>query len=338
MKESIDEMIYKWSKQNIPSNLEYVKKGEKEFVDERGKISNHELPEPINLIGYIDSKKGTVRANHFHPIQEQKCLLVKGQFISIYKDLLNQSSQKITHVVNEGDLIVTKPNVAHAMVFTKDSIFLNLVRGEREHENYGVTHTKRYILVNEKEKKLLIKNYKFDCRCCGKNNLKRVISLGYQPLANNLLNKKDSKCDLYPLEMNFCPNCYNCQLSIVVDPKKMFSNYLYLSSTSKSFREHFNKAAKKYIKELKLSSKKSYIIDIGSNDGIALKPFKDLNFKKILGVEPAKNLAKLANKNKIKTFNGFLEKKNLKKFKKNADLVLASNVFAHSDKLKEMAE
>ena len=186
---------------------------------------------------------------------------------------------------------MTKPNVAHAMVFTKDSIFLNLVRGEREHENYGVTHTKRYILVNEKEKKLLIKNYKFDCRCCGKNNLKRVISLGYQPLANNLLNKKDSKCDLYPLEMNFCPNCYNCQLSIVVDPKKMFSNYLYLSSTSKSFREHFNKAAKKYIKELKLSSKKSYIIDIGSNDGIALKPFKDLNFKKILGVEPAKNLS-----------------------------------------------
>ena len=53
-----------------------------------------------------------------------------------------------------------------------------------------------------------------------------------------------------------------------------------------------------------------------------------------MGVEPAKNLAKLANKNKIKTFNGFLEKKNLKKIKKNADLILASNVFAQSDNLK----
>jgi len=63
-----------------------------------------------------------------------------------------------------------------------------------------------------------------------------------------------------------------------------------------------------------------------------------LGFKKILGVEPAKNLAKLANKNKIKTFNGYLEKNNLRKIKKNADLILASNVFAHSDKLKEMAE
>ena len=172
LEESIKEMIFKWSKQNITKNLEHVKRGEKEFVDERGKISNHELPEPINLIGYIDSKVGTVRANHFHPIQEQKCLLIKGQFISIYKDLLNKNSLKITHVVNEGDLIITKPNVAHAMVFTKDSIFLNLVRGEREHENYGVTHTKRYILVKDEEKNLLMQSYKFDCRSCENQILK----------------------------------------------------------------------------------------------------------------------------------------------------------------------
>jgi len=118
----------------------------------------------------------------------------------------------------------------------------------------------------------------------------------------------------------------------------MFTNYLYTSSTSKSFREHFINAANKYIKDFKLNKKKSYIIDIGSNDGVALKPFKDLGFKKILGIEPAKNLAKLANKNKIKTFNGFLEKSTLNKIKKKADLILASNVFAHSDKLKEMAE
>ena len=89
----------------------------------------------------------------------------------------------------------------------------------------------------------------------------------------------------------------------------MFSNYLYTSSTSKVFREHFVKASKKYISDLNLKKNKSYIIDIGSNDGVALKPFVDLGFKKVLGIEPAKNLARLANKNKIKTFNGFLEKK-----------------------------
>ena len=89
----------------------------------------------------------------------------------------------------------------------------------------------------------------------------------------------------------------------------MFSNYLYTSSTSKIFRNHFVDAAKKYFKELKLNKKKSLIIDVGSNDGVALKPFLDMGFKNVLGIEPAKNLAKLANKNKIKTFNGFLEKK-----------------------------
>ena len=335
--QSIKDMISKWSKQNLIKDLEHVRDGDNEYIDSRGKISNHELTEPINLIGLIDSKKGTIRANHYHPQQEQKCLFTKGQIIEIFQDVLNPNSPKITQVVNEGQLSIIKPNVAHTMVFTEDTTFLNLVRGEREHDNYGITHTIKHVFVDEKEKELLLSCYKFDCRSCGNQNLKRVVSLGYQPLANNLLNKKDEKHDLYPLEMNYCPKCHNCQLSVAVDPKKMFSNYLYTSSTSLSFRNHFIEATKNYVKQLKLKSKKSYIIDIGSNDGVALKPFKDMGFKKILGIEPAKNLAKIANKNKIKTFNGFLESKNLKKIKGNADLILASNVFAHSDELREMA-
>jgi len=338
LNQNIKEMIEKWSRQDLKKDLEYVNNAENIFIDNRGKISNHELTEPINLIGLIDSKKGTIRANHYHPQQEQKCLFTKGQIIEIFQDVVDPASPKITQVVNEGQLSVIKPNVAHAMVFTKDTTFLNLVRGERDHENYGITHTIKHVFVDEKEKNLLLECYKFECRCCGNTNLKRVVSLGYQPLANNLLKKQNEKCDLYPLEINYCDKCHNCQLSVAVNPKKMFSNYLYTSSTSKVFRNHFVKAANKYIKELKLHSKKSYIIDIGSNDGVALRPFKELGFKNILGIEPAKNLAKLANKNKIKTFNGFLERKNLKKIKKKADLILASNVFAHSDKLKEMAE
>ena len=337
LEESIKDMIYKWSKKDLRKDLEYVKNGENEYADSRGKISNHELTEPINMIGLIDSKKGTMRANHYHPQQEQKCLFTKGQIIEVFQDILNPNSPKITQVVNEGQLSVIKPNVAHTMVFTEDTVFLNLVRGEREHENYGVTHTIKHNIVNEKEKKILLNSYKFDCRSCGNRNLKRIVSLGFQPLANNLLNKENDECELYPLELNYCENCHNCQLSVSVDPKKMFSNYLYLSSVSDTFKKHFIEAANKYVKEFKLSAKKSYIIDIGSNDGVALKPFRDLGFKKILGIEPAKNLAKMANKNKIKTINCFLEEKNLKKIKKNADLILASNVFAHSDKLKEMA-
>ena len=76
------------------------------------------------------------------------------------------------------------------MVFTKNTTFLNLVRGEREHENYGITHTIKHVFVEEDEKNLLLSCYKYECRSCGNENLKRVVSLGYQPLANNLLKKK----------------------------------------------------------------------------------------------------------------------------------------------------
>ena len=338
LEDSISTMIKKWSYKKTNYDLEYKTGGEQEFVDKRGKISNYELTEPINLIGYIESTRGSMRANHYHPVQEQKVLLVKGQFISLYKSLLEKKAPKITHVINEGDSVVTKPNVAHAMIFTKDSIFLNLVRGERKHENYGITHTLPYPLVSDEEKQELLNNYKLNCRCCEGTNLKRVISLGYQPLANNLLKSYNQKEETFPLEMNYCSDCHNCQLSHVVNPKKLFSNYLYLSSTASSFVEHFKKAAKKYIEKFKLKPNKTFIIDVGSNDGIGLKPFKDKKFKNLLGIEPAKNLANLANKNGIRTYNSFLDKKILKKIKKKADIILASNVFAHSDNLKMMTE
>ena len=337
LENSIIEMIQKWKYIPNKHNLEQIFKGQNRFIDKRGLISNFELPEAINLIGYIESKKNTVRANHFHPVQEQKCLLVKGQFISVYKDLINKHTETVSHIVNEGDLIVTKPNVAHAMVFTKNSIFLNLVRGEREHKNYGITHTKPYVLVDNNLKKNLIKSYKYSCRCCDSLDLKRVLSLGVQPLANNLINNPNNNIEKYPLELNYCEKCHNVQLSVAVSSKKMFNNYYYLSSTSKSFRDHFKNAAEKYYKEFKLN-KNSFIIDVGSNDGIGLIPFKNLGVKKLLGIEPAKNLCEISKEKGINTINSFLDKKIHKKIKKNADLILASNVFAHSDDLKNMGK
>ncbi len=337
IEESIKLMIKNWSYESEKLYLEKIYNGLDEFKDNRGIIKNYELTEPINLIGYISSKKETIRANHFHPIQEQKCLLIKGKFISIYKDLLNSNENKITHVVNEGDLIVTKPNTAHAMVFVENSIFLNLVRGEREHKNFGITHTLPHKLIEQNEAKNLLKIYKFECRCCGNKNLKRIISLGFQPLANNLLKSSKQVSKKYPLELNFCENCKNVQLSVSVDPKLMFSNYLYLSSTSKLFQRHFELAAKKYIKKFKLK-KDSFIIDVGANDGIGLIPFKNKGYKNLLAIEPARNLSKVLKKKGLKVVNDFLSVKYLENFENKSDLVLASNVFAHSDKLHEMAE
>lgn len=336
IEQSIKEMIQKWSSLNLSKELEYIRSGEKDFIDERGKISNYELNEPINLIGLIKSKKHSVRANHFHPVQEQKCLVIEGQFISVYKDLLDNQSVTQTHVVNAGDLVVTKPNVAHSMIFTEDTIFLNLVRGEREHENYGITHTIPYVLVNQDIKKNLIDNYKFECRCCGEKKLIRVISFGFMPLANNLLSKKNDSYETFPLELNYCPNCSNCQLSYVVNQEKLFSSYLYLSSVSDKFKEHFNQATQEYIEEFNLKKKDSFIIDVGCNDGIALIPFKERGYINLLGVEPASNIAKICSDKGIKTLNNFFDRNIINKINQKADLILLSNVFAHSDKIDEI--
>ena len=115
------------------------------------------------------------------------------------------------------------------MVFTKDTIFLNLVRGEREHKNYGITHTIPHQLINDKQKKELVDCYKQNCRVCSGINLKRVVSFGFTALANNLIGKKNDLYEKYPLELNYCVDCYNAQLSYSVNSKKLFSSYNYLS-------------------------------------------------------------------------------------------------------------
>ena len=337
LKQCLTEMISNWSKRNIRPELEYTIQGGKEYIDDRGKISNYELTEPINMIGYIESKKGTIRANHYHPIQEQKCLLVKGKYISVIKDLSIPNALIETKVIHKGDMAIIKPNVAHTMVFLEDSVFLNLVRGEREHENYGITHTIPYQLVDKTMRINLLKNYKTECRSCGNEKLEKVISLGTTPLANNLLKNTKQKDELFPLQMNFCPKCYNCQLSYSVEPQKMFTNYLYVSSTAKSFRDHFERASQQYIKEFNLTTS-SLVVDIGSNDGIALRPLKNKGIK-IVGVEPASNIAKIANDNGIETISDYFGEetvKNIIKTHGHADIITASNVFAHADKLKDM--
>lgn len=334
----IKEMISQWSVKNIESELEYVIRGSKDYVDNRGKISNYELTEPVNMIGYIESKKGTVRANHYHPIQEQKCLLIKGRYISVIKDLSSKEAIIRTRIIKPGEIAVIKPNVAHTMVFLEDSVFLNLVRGEREHENYGITHTIPYELVDEWFKNELMQRYSHTCRGCGGKNLLPALQLGMSPLANNLLeNEKDSE-ETFPLEMNYCEDCHNCQISYVVPPEKMFDNYLYVSSTAKSFRDHFQKAADKYEKDYELN-KNSLVVDIGSNDGIGLRPFKEKGIK-VVGVEPAANIAIKAIYEGIHTITSYFNEKVCEEIRESfgkADLVTASNVFAHSDELEKIS-
>ena len=333
---SVEEMIHAWIDKNTITVNEEIEIGADNYKDERGIISNYYFDDSINMIGYVESKKETMRGNHYHPIQTQKCLLIKGSFISITKDLANKDSVVETRLINEGDLSTIPPYVAHTMVFLEDSIFLNLVNGEREHDNYGVTHTIPHKLVDEKLLNNLIDSYVKNCRVCG-GGLNHYLSLGLSPLANNLNDKKNDSNDLYPLDLNFCNQCSNSQLSVVVPPEKMFDNYFYLSSTSQQFRDHFVDIAKELKTDLKLKNS-SVVVDIGSNDGIFLDPLKNLGINAI-GIEPAKNVAKIANSKKLTTLPEYFSDKTVNKIIKKhgkVDVVTAFNVFAHGDGLKDI--
>lgn len=180
--------------------------------------------------------------------------------------------------------------------------------------------------------------YKKSCRTCSNENLQPVVSFGKSPLANNLLDTSDSVAELFPLEVEYCEKCHNVQLNYVVPADKLFKHYLYVSSTTKSMRDHFTNACNHYISMFNLTNK-SFVVDIGSNDGVALKPFKD-NGINVLGIEPASNIAKIAMESGIETINDFFSKNVIDKIlnKGKADIITASNVFAHADGIEEIVK
>ena len=174
--------------------------------------------------------------------------------------------------------------------------------------------------------------------CRGKK-LKRIISLSPTPPANAFLNKNElkKKEPFFPLQVNFCQSCGQLQLTHVVSPELLFRKYVYVSSTSPVFVAHFEEYAKDLIKRFKLN-KKSFAIDIGSNDGILLKPLKKVGIN-VLGVDPAKEIAKKTTKAGIKTLPHFLNIKLAKSIIKRfgqADVVTANNAFAHIHNLDEI--
>ena len=83
LEESLHEMITKWSEHQRPNDWEWLTPNGDDFKDERGLITNYVLEEPINWIGYIESTAGTIRANHYHPVMEQKTILMSGKYISV---------------------------------------------------------------------------------------------------------------------------------------------------------------------------------------------------------------------------------------------------------------
>lgn len=176
-----------------------------------------------------------------------------------------------------------------------------------------------------------------ECKVCNSKNIHKFLSLGPSPLANNYIKKEklEEKEEVFPLDLYFCKDCLFVQLGQIIDPKILFKDYLYVSSTSETLKKQFQDLAE----DIKSRTKDdSFIVEIASNDGTLLKNFKEY---KILGVEPASNIAKIAIDNGIKTLNKFFNIETANDIvKKNgkADVVIGTNIFAHIPDLNEFIE
>ena len=170
------------------------------------------------------------------------------------------------------------------------------------------------------------------CRYCDAALPVSFLNLGTMALANSFIgsDQKVSQEFTCPLDLTWCGYCKLVQLSHVVPPEKMFSNYLYVSSTTKTFQEHFLKYAQTV--KAKLGAKNNMLaVDIGSNDGLLLSCYQKSGMRAV-GVEPAKNLSDSANRMGLPTINRFFDSSCIQEIIDRygkADVVSANNVFAH---------
>ncbi len=164
------------------------------------------------------------------------------------------------------------------------------------------------------------------CFLCHQNKAVEFLNLGKQPLANKYpeTRTKFKTEDFFPLAVFFCVNCKNVQLGTIVSRERMFEDYYYLSSVNLGLVRHFEKLAKNL-------SKAKFVVDIGSNDGILLRPLKEMGIKAV-GVDPSINVGKIANDAGLTTIVAFFNQESaetiIKQYGK-PDVVVASSIFTH---------
>lgn len=180
------------------------------------------------------------------------------------------------------------------------------------------------------------------CRLCkNKEKLETVLPFGNVALANSYPLSKEENEDIFPLTIVKCGECGHIQLKETINPEKLFTNYLYSSSDSPSLIKHFKEFAED-IKTRFNYKKDITILEIGSNDGILLKEFENINFGKLIGIDPAKNISERAKSIKnAEIITDFFNIKSSEYIKQKfglIDIICANNVFAHVAELDSMTE
>jgi SAM-dependent methyltransferase len=174
--------------------------------------------------------------------------------------------------------------------------------------------------------------YSTECRSCGNKYIRDFLDLGEQPLVNSLIKAEDLNKpeDKYPLTLAVCGLCTLVQIRETVDPSILFKDYVYFSSQSKTMVESARVCVERVISDEKLN-RGSLAVELASNDGYLLQHYMKGGIP-VLGIDPAENIAKIANGAGIKTLPEFFTTELADKMVKDgmlADVVHANNVLAH---------
>jgi SAM-dependent methyltransferase len=167
------------------------------------------------------------------------------------------------------------------------------------------------------------------------------MSLAPTPPANEFVREEelDRAQDTIPLTLLLCQSCGHLQLAEIVDPARLFKNYVYVSGTSPVFIAHFAEYARSCCSRFGLGER-SFVVEIGSNDGTLLKQFQNSGINDVLGVDPATEIVKAAVAAGVPTLEAFFTTdlaRELRTTRRAADLVCANNVFAHAEDLGDFA-
>ena len=179
------------------------------------------------------------------------------------------------------------------------------------------------------------------CRVCGATQWLDVLSLGAMPLANRYV-RPDEPPEAeprFPLDVVFCPRCGLLCLKQVVDPRVLYLHYVYISSESAMIQAHTRWLAERIVQQIGLGTD-SLVVEFGSNIGSQLEDFRALG-SRVLGVDPAKNLAEIAGRRGIPTIADFFNAEAAKAIVTRAgkaDVILGRHVFAHIDELEAIFE
>ena len=176
------------------------------------------------------------------------------------------------------------------------------------------------------------------CRICQDQELELALDLHEQPPANSLRDSLDESLDKVPLKLIFCKNCRTAQLSSTVDPEYLFKHYFWVTATSSTARQYSHFFCKKLLNHALKDD--LFVVEIASNDGLFLSRFKE-NGAKVLGVDPAENIASEAAKNGIPTMPVFFDANTAKKIineNGSPDIVIARNVIPHVKELHSIVE